>query len=599
MKLQILIVTFLLFTSNQLFSQRLNDILDTIQIKCKPNLDSKMKYCLSVEEKNGKIGWLNVLGEWIIPPIYSKRSGENMESNSSNSATESKWSEGIWVTNKNGLYGAINYKNEIVIPFIYKTEPTDCKDGIIIVKNNLGLYAYFNKYGKQLCKFQKKSLPEFRNGIATIVTYSADIRGAYIANISNQLIINNHLDTLLKLKNVKFNIKLEKKKHGIYALAIHPDFLIHADQGFGQGYYGFINRKGQFFTDINYKINQDFLGEHDIFAFDFHSNRLLIYEKNCYIDTTGKTITPYKPTNETVKLYNFNDFNVGSLQYANDKNYNYKQVLIDPDGNELFTTTNKNHIGIKGNEHSEASNDIIPIYDEMNHKQLFYTNDFKFLFGTPNYDDKYRYLPSICYPLELATDSLFLLVRRRNKQQEFYQGDQQIISLSGKPLSNWIPSKLRVSPLSGNLIYYGYNSIEKGQKLLNFSKEIMYECSNCNITPFENPKNNLQKFNEIGLFKVELTIDKKEKEKVNSEENIENEESFNGDFDFSEESENTSNKIIYINYKGINLSALCTKFEGDFKFINDQVDNFLPPPPVKFNFKESVLMNAFSKLYKY
>jgi hypothetical protein len=576
MKLLALLITILLF--NQSYSQSLNDILDTIQIQCKPNLDAKMKYCLSIEEKNGKIGWLNVLGEWIIPPIYSKRSGENMESNSSNSETERKWSEGIWVTNKNGLFGAINYKNEIVIPFKYKSEPTDCKDGIIIVKNNQGLYAYFNKYGKQLCKFQKKSLPEFDNGIATIKTYSADIRENYVPNISNQLIINNQLDTLLKLKNVKFKIMIEKKKYGINALALHPDFLIHADNGVGLGYYGFINRKGLFFTDIKFKINEYRYGENEVFAGDFNSNRLLFPDENEYIDTLGKVVLSFKNNARKCRIYSFNDFNVSSLEYLDSTTFFSSQLLFDQNGKELIYLKSKDHMGINGNFHLDVSNDVIPIFLGSVNKQQYYSNDFKFMFEIIRKDDKYRYQPDIIYPKKLRPDSAFVILKRRLPNQEIYQGDQQIISTSGKPLSSWIPSELKISPLSGNLIYYGNNRIEKGQKLLNFSKEIIYECSNCNITPFENPTNNLRNFNKIGLFKVEYWP---ETTTQNENNNV------------------TSTNLIYINYKGINLSVLCENFEGDFKFIDNQIENFLPPPPVKFDFKESVLINAYNKLFKY
>ena len=129
-------------------------------------------------------------------------------------------------------------------------------------------------------------------------------------------------------------------------------------------------------------------------------------------------------------------------------------------------------------------------------------------------------------------------------------------------------------PLSGNLIY---NEKERS-KLLNFSNEIIFECPNCYIKPFRNLKNNLQNFNEIGLFEVELLP---ETPMQNGNNNV------------------ASKNKIYVNYKGINLSALCTNFKGDFYFIDDQINNFNPEPPIKFDFNETYLINSFNNLYKF
>lgn len=129
-----------------------------------PNFEAIADQFLIHADSNDQSGFKNLLGEWVIPPMYTLISYTSV------------WNEGTLIAQKEGKLGAINIKNEVIIPFDARwKEINPCNSGVFLVHTTDDQYTYISKEGKQLIPFQKKlAYPpyprpnEFENGICLV-----------------------------------------------------------------------------------------------------------------------------------------------------------------------------------------------------------------------------------------------------------------------------------------------------------------------------------------------------------------------------------------------------------------------------------------------
>ncbi|MEO8933315.1 MAG: WG repeat-containing protein, partial [Xanthomarina sp.] len=115
-------------------------------------------------KKDGKMGFINGQGEWIIEPTYEKARA---------------FVNGLAPVMKDKNWGYINIKGEEVIPFEYRDAEIFSEDGLAPVKLTK-LWGFINKEGKLVIEdtyditaggfsiFQKNNPKGFYNGLARV-----------------------------------------------------------------------------------------------------------------------------------------------------------------------------------------------------------------------------------------------------------------------------------------------------------------------------------------------------------------------------------------------------------------------------------------------
>ena len=101
---------------------------------------------------DGKYGYINEQGQWIIPAVLSE--GEFWAT------------EGVVVGKKEGLWGCFDTNGKIRIPFIFD-KVGELHDGLLPVKKD-GKWGYYNKEGQEIVARQYEEAGVFSEGLAAV-----------------------------------------------------------------------------------------------------------------------------------------------------------------------------------------------------------------------------------------------------------------------------------------------------------------------------------------------------------------------------------------------------------------------------------------------
>lgn len=163
----------------------------------------------------GKIGFINTLGELVIPYEYDFARG---------------FSDGlVLVQNSKGMYGYIDKTGKTVIPFKYKSGG-DYTEGLMPVQNTKGKWGYMDHKGKTVIPFQYENAYGFSEGLAIVFNASGKIG---FINKKGNLVIGYQKYT-----------RAFDFKEGIALVGIGTN---------SDGKFGYIDRKGNLLTKLEYR----------------------------------------------------------------------------------------------------------------------------------------------------------------------------------------------------------------------------------------------------------------------------------------------------------------------------------------------------------
>lgn len=516
--------------------------------------------------KDGKGGWMNVLGQWVIPPEYDPD-------------LNGSWSEGTLVCRKGGKYGVINYKNKVIIPFDHHLQLRGFDQGLIVIKNNegeYGRYAYFSKEGKQVCEFMNP-YPEFRNGMAVTTSNRKEL-GMYPRSdfgapensftdiyTSDFAVINTNFDTLLHIKNAPFLVEIGSLSDNRRSFIIHPNLAQHADRGIDYGLYGYLDGNGEIVIEPKFEtkhaLNQNQNGYTWNPDFPFVSNRSLLVEADDqygFINTEGDKVIDLNYPNEKISTANyFNGFGYAGVRSYMPETHSSKIHVIDTTGKIVFEANESNsYIGQNGTISTSPHEDkIIPESDKKNQLFSLYTPSFEHIVSFPIKDSVYKYHYGYDYRFREADGNTFYIVQERSPLNLSSQPQKRIMSSSGNPATSWVDSKSVLSHRYG--VFSHLDTIMNVATLYDFSMNELYSCSSCVFLEYD------YQLTPFGIFKVYNSEDK---------------------------------SYTYINYEGTILSDLFNSMTEKMTSLAPQIEAHEKTEEIKLNLDESMLFDLFKKL---
>ncbi len=482
--------------------------IDTVFIDYTPR-QTETKYHVFRASKDGKSGWMNIDGDWIIPPAYD------------NEFTRG-WSDGITVCRQGGKYGAVNYKAEIVIPFEYRYPPSDCSDGLILVKDSLNQEAYFSKKGNQLTPF-KQTQAKFRNGYAIIKTNRIEFARYPRIDMANSnrstrihkgdfIVVNTQFDTLLQFRDVPFLLEFGTLNNNRRSFFLYPYIGLHADVGISYGQYGYLDGRGEIAIEPKFRASDVFLPMRGGIVRDpdcpFNSYRSLVRELDRYhfIDTLGNKVFALQTNREQIAdVSYFNNYGIAAYRTfgktTNGVSPNSSMInLIDSSGKVLFQAfeSDASLSYVAGSADYLTYNDLIPIYDQKNGVYKIYTAEFKpfaaFPLNNSSRSIQYQYRDLRVKKL----DHRFIITQfRSRKNSSLYPGShKRLVDQNNNAKSSWFSHK---NILSSNFSNFSLvDSTTMTTTLYDFKKNALYACDSC-FFQYDS------KLNRHGIYKVTLS----------------------------------------------------------------------------------------------
>jgi hypothetical protein len=536
------------------FAEQFNvrTIADSITLESKAALDV---FCAV---KDGKMGWMNVLGDWVIPPSYD-------------SLHNQRWSEGMLVCRKDGKYGVLNAKNEIIVPFEFKKAPAHYRQGLIKVENNEKKWALFSKRGEQLCDFKNNSFPEFNNGFAVSISNRKILGGYPRVDLEDSqgrtteiytcdfALINTNFDTLLFVENSPFLIELGVLNEDRRSFVLYPYMAMHADRGISYGMFGFLNANGKISIPPQYEafpyITQTMQGNARDPYIEFHSNRALIYGKDnerFYVNKQGeKVFDVHIPKRKILYASYFNDHGLAGIRTSAENPNSIMLHLIDTTGKIIFQALESDAtMSLISNISITPRNTFIPISDKKNKELRIYTPNFKFINSFPSKDSLYRYKYALFVSDNNDKNPLFL--ETRNELVYKTLGNQKrVINASGSPLTEWVDTKAILSIEYNNYSYF--DSLTQQNALADFSGKVLYSEQNCYF-------NNIKQLEKYGLHKV-----RKE------------------------------GRILYVNFKGQVISNNFSTMTEKIYSLSEQIDASYIDETTRLNIDKTALFEIFNQ----
>lgn len=544
-------------TVSNIKTKRTSSPIDTVFIDFNPSpINTKLQVFRAT--KDGRSGWMNVEGDWIVSPEYDPEFKRG-------------WAEGVNICLKGGKYGAINYKNEIVIPFEYAYPPADCSDGLILVKDSLDQEAYFSKKGIKMTDFKKRQ-PVFRNGFAIVRSNRKELAHYPRIDLENSkqttqihsgdfVVINTKFDTILQFKNVPFLLDFGTLNNNRRTFFLYPYMGLHADIGLSYGQYGYLDGNGDIVIEPKFRASDVFIPIMGGFVRDpdcpFNSNLSMVreLEKYYYIDTLGNNVFELQTNRERIYdvSYPNNCGLVGYRTFGEKPNTSMIHVANKTGTilHEAFESDAPMSIG--GAIGNSPGNDFIPILDKKNGFLRIYTSCFEEISSLELKDTilgaSYRYEGFN----NLSVSKGFTIIQTRSTPPKSYNhvNYKRLIDGNGQAKSSWFPLKSILSNTYGNFSFL--DTINMTNSLYDSGKKELFKCDSCYFDYY-----NKMRFD--GVYKVVLS---------------------NGN-------------QVYLNFKGEVLNEFFDSMEENIFDITDQATTYNNNVQVTINAQEQ----EFEKLFK-
>lgn len=263
---------------------------------------SEFKNGLCLVKKNGLFGYINQIGQEVIPCNYVDAMDFSFDK-----AVVAKFDK-----NNNIVYGYIDTKGNVVIPFIYESAAS-FKNGLACVKRN-GKFGYIDENGRKVINYKFDHASDFSEGLAFVKeTNSIKTLIKKIKLAKNNSLFQLKEDDL----SDKFYIDILGKKVIECSYDNSREFHDGLAKIDDEEENGFIDKNGRLVISCKY---QKFT--------DFSEGLAVIFDgkKYGYVDCEGKVVIPCQYDN----AYNFKD---GMAVVCSNKKYGYinnKGKLVIP-----------------------------------------------------------------------------------------------------------------------------------------------------------------------------------------------------------------------------------------------------------------------------
>ena len=234
---------------------------------------------LAAVKKNKKWGFINEMGEIVIPIVYD--------------TVDYFRPSGLCAVTKNGKAGFINKSGKEVIPIIYEEASQEMKDANVIVKNK-GKWAVFDNSGKQLSDFIYDSFKSgyvtnfskdafkrdestlFENGAALAIIdgkyefINSQAKAAFPKNKFDSASVFDTFRNAIVKRNGKYGII---KTDGSFKVPLAYDFINYFDDNHAFSEY-YNAKKGKVYSIFNRdlkKIAESYEPIYNDFSTDTHS----------------------------------------------------------------------------------------------------------------------------------------------------------------------------------------------------------------------------------------------------------------------------------------------------------------------------------------
>jgi hypothetical protein len=432
--------------------------------------ENELQWRVAQAEKDGKQGWINLLGDWMIPAEYDR--------------TDKRWFNGLVPAVKDGKHGIINYKNEVIIPFEHDYPPFIEPLHITEEFNRGGYIRIGDPFDKNALLFDLKGNPmdSLPSGLAKYNTLKLGEFHQYSDKVNSQL-LGPDGTALLNFQEQPFLVWMDPFAGDITSIYLAKFYARGANLTQGKIYQALINKEGELVTSFVYNPIQYF-GD----APGFHMS---------YQGVNDEHGTGILSKNQRLVLVNKEgeellQFDEGArISLPNQKGIRvYSQQIIDANGKLLYSYQDgKESLGLPMQSFaSSAPGGIFPIFNQELGTLVVYGPSFQPIFEMEYEDDQY------IFSFEFTdVDSLYLYRRipknlfafqpeRYSASYAEHKGEVRILSNSGDFYSDWIDGNKKFYFKRGfSIVNYSNDFTAGAQVFETASNKVLYTCDSCSL----------------------------------------------------------------------------------------------------------------------
>ena len=359
-------------------------LADTVWAKFHASIPEDMEYRVFLAYKDRRAGWMNALGEWVIPPEYDV-------SNGSHGLATNEWHDQFLICTKGGKTGVVNIRNQVIIPFEYD-RVSYWATGFVTRSDDMSVIDHFDLEGNRIQKIVdpfdanvqdpkgwRSEEGPFR-GLSTNVEDHGMIsppKGygvAYASRVSTHDLEIFDIDgtSILKFEQVPFMVQFFPAYKGYRRFSISPFVQANADLGNGYGLYGFLDTVGNVIIPPRFSVRSTRLASHSNWAddrtFEISNGMVIVVQDSsyCYLDLQGSEVFRLPMLSEHAVATPFNCCGIAAY-HVYDMRGGCRIRFIDRTGKEVLTL-NKGNMGIQGNSWTQPPDDLIPLVDMERHE---------------------------------------------------------------------------------------------------------------------------------------------------------------------------------------------------------------------------------------
>ena len=488
---------------------------------------------VTAAQKDGKWGWINLFGEWVIPAEYDER--------------PSDWEGGLCMVKKNGLYGIINTKNKAVLPIKYE-QPV----WVHSAKNTVGHITYLStKRDGQVIFFNKEgeiidTVPEPLVMHNTLCIPKET--GRYDLEVDSK-VVNHKGETLLEFNKDPFICWVGQFHNDLAPFFIASFRGGSASLAGGLTYYGYINEKGELIVPVQFVANHlnmiwsDWGSDHRM---KFEDGQALVKGEKQYslINERGEAVKEFPDTFswiDTAITFGLRETSLGWINKNGD-------LIYETEGSDWQFVAK----GFNPNGYAIMRNGKQKRFKVVNHKM-------EEIYSQPYFDDEFTYW---IFPVN---DTLFGLRRGSNqmfkkKGMDHYTatnsglGEMKYFKYTGGE-TDWMKMEPKGKvPDIGLIISEPEGEIMK-TTIANTESQVIFECDSCTIRYFGNDQ-----YNNRGKWALEVRYANRRIEPIG----------LNG-FRYLEHTDYFENKFMDLDKGVIDPSKDYQNFDFTLKFDEDKV----------------------------
>lgn len=476
--------------------------------------------------KDRKVGWMNVHGEWVIPPAYDLTNGKER-------MAKWEWRDGFLLCSKAQLFGVVDRHNTVIVPFQY-SDVQFRGDHFVAWGGEEGRKVYYDRSGK-------KREPEdavLRGGTGRSAKVPRAIQAAVAAGNSgwaaneadgfsyrstnatsighiasagtNAPVVYRHdlelwdLDgkPLLAFKQVPFMLRFHPAHGGHRRFVIMPYTPANADLGEEWGFYGFLDTAGSVVVPPRFRVQEmqrfDPRNSGLRWRYDVNNGMAIVVQDSnyCYIDMQGNEVFRLPVRNATATP--FNCCGIAAYHQWGPAVVGCRTRFFDRTGREVLCL-NKGNMGIQGNAWTQPPDGLIPLVDQERLQLRFFTPAMEPFGSLPLSEGdtvSYQYTLFQDKPghLEVLCKASWSGAPECHKMRGHYR----VLDEHNTPLSSWFPACAVLDPTFG--LYGEWDERRYVQRVHDLSGRVIQELDSMVYSPYDRQVTN-------GLYEFHNPVD--------------------------------------------------------------------------------------------